>query len=334
MELARGSDPQPAVEHRGSAEIQRKHRDAHDHLQTLKRNRDDESIEWLSMTDNAFPGAGGERHGAQPGHGHDRRSGMAQASLPVLMYHGIHADASSRGRYEPVYSVTAQAFSAQIDWLLAQGYRSVRLDDLCGDDARGGKRVVITFDDGDVSNFEVALPLLRERGFVAEFFVTSDFIGTDGMLTSADVRALSAAGMGVQSHGRTHRYLEDLAPGDLDEELSFSRQVLEQVTGKAVDALALPGGRGGERERLVAQRLGYRYLLNSEPGPNRGWHADSYLQRLAVTRGMGMKEFAGMVTWSGIGPRMARMRYHALRLPKRMLGNRRYEQLRARMFGP
>ncbi|WP_347261675.1 polysaccharide deacetylase family protein [Rudaea sp.] len=258
---------------------------------------------------------------------------MAEASLPVLMYHGIHADAHSRGRYEPVYSVAPQTFSAQLDWLLAQGYRSVLLDELRSDDTRGGKRVVITFDDGDVSNIEVALPLLLERGLVAEFFVTSDFIGSDGMLAPTDVRALSQAGMGVQSHGRSHRYLEDLEPGDLDEELSSSKRVLEQATGKAVDALALPGGRGGERERLLAQRLGYRYLLNSEPGPNRGWCGDSYLQRLAVTRGLGMKEFAGMVTWSGIGPRIARMRYHALRLPKRMLGNRRYEQLRARVFG-
>jgi len=253
------------------------------------------------------------------------------APLPVLMYHGLHADARSRGRYESVYSVAPAEFAAQLDWLRQNGYRSIRLCDLAAqpDD---GKAVVITFDDGDVSNVEVALPLLRERGMVAEFFVTGDFIDCAGMLTSADVRTLAMAGMGVQSHGQTHRYLEDLDAGALTEELTASKHKLEQLSGRGVDALALPGGRGGERERREALRLGYRHLFNSVPGPNRRRGEGAYLQRLTVTRGLALAQFAAMVEWRGLQPRVARMRYHALALPKMLLGNRRYERLRSRLL--
>ena len=251
--------------------------------------------------------------------------------LPVLMYHGIHSDAHSRGRYDPVYSVTPDEFVTQLDWLVDNSYRSVRLHHLT-QGADNAKDIVISFDDGDVSNAEVALPLLRERGMVAEFFVTSDFVGQAGMLTTTDLHALVGAGMGVQAHGRTHRYLDDLSSAELDAELSESKRSLEAATGKIVNAIALPGGRGGERERKAAVIAGYQYMFNSEPGPNRTWRSDKYFQRLSVKRGLEIDDFVALVAWHGVKPRVAQMRYHALALPKRWLGNRRYEQLRARVL--
>ena len=49
--------------------------------------------------------------------------------LPILMYHGLHADADARGRFDPVYSVDPGRFARQLDWLQAQGYRAVLLDE-------------------------------------------------------------------------------------------------------------------------------------------------------------------------------------------------------------
>lgn len=249
--------------------------------------------------------------------------------LPVLMYHGLHADARARGRFDPVYSVRPEAFARQLDWLLEHDYRSVRLDDF---DIREPRRLVISFDDGDVSDLEIALPLLRERGMVAEFFITSDFIGRPGMLNTANVRSLADAGMGVGSHGRSHAFLEDLDATSLKAELLDSRYRLQELCGREVTSLALPGGRGGERELRCAQQLGYRHLLGSMPGPNRQPRQGAWLQRLAVTRTTTLPEFAALVRWRGLGPQLARARFIALALPKRVLGNAGYQRLRARLL--
>jgi peptidoglycan/xylan/chitin deacetylase (PgdA/CDA1 family) len=254
------------------------------------------------------------------------------ATLPVLMYHGIHAAATDPGRFDAVYSVTPDAFERQLDWLVAHGYRGVRLRDVEGLDA-AVKPVVITFDDGDVSNHDVALPLLLERRFAAEFFVTADFVGQTGMLSAAQTRALADAGMGVQSHGCTHRYLEDLDEAAMTSELSESKRRLEAITDVSVDALALPGGRGGARERMAALKLGFRHLLNSVPGPNRHRHDGNYLQRMAVTHDIDLDDFASLVRWSGVKPRWQRARFEMLTWPKRILGNRRYERWRSRVLG-
>jgi peptidoglycan/xylan/chitin deacetylase (PgdA/CDA1 family) len=249
-------------------------------------------------------------------------------ALPVLMYHGLHASADDAGRFDPVYSVTPDDFRRQLDWLVEHGYRAVRLRDVDTLDA-SAKAVVISFDDGDVSNRTVALPLLKERELTAEFFVTADFVDQPGMLSSTQTRELADAGMGVQSHGCTHRYLEDLDEASLVSELRDSKRRLETASGAAVDALALPGGRGGERELHRARQLGYRHVLNSVPGANHGWRDGDYLERVAITRTMRIDEFASLVAWRGIAPRWQRLRFGLLRLPKRILGNRRYERLRS-----
>lgn len=254
---------------------------------------------------------------------------MAERALPVLMYHGLHADESGPGHFDGVYSVTPENFAGQLDWLCANRYRSVLLDNA---EAGGDKRVVISFDDGDISNLAIALPALRERGMVAEFFVTSDFIGQPGMLTAQDVRTLAEAGMGVQSHGRSHRFLEDLDDEALYAELRDSKDRLEGATGVPVVAIAFPGGRGAARERDVALRLGYRHILGSVPGCNRGRNPHECYERIAITRGVSLQDFAALVQWRGWRPRLARTRFRALRVAKQLLGNDRYQQLRGRLL--
>jgi peptidoglycan/xylan/chitin deacetylase (PgdA/CDA1 family) len=255
---------------------------------------------------------------------------MREPALPILMYHGLHAGPRDRGVVDPVYSVNPAEFARQLDWLAANGYRTLRLRDAAR--AVDERAVVITFDDGDVSNFEVALPLLRARGMCAEFFITTAFIGRAGYLDEADLCALAAAGMGIESHGATHRHLDDLAPSEAAAELAASKRHLERLVGVPVRALALPGGRGGERELEMALQIGYVDVLNSEPGVNRQRTPGAYLQRLAVTRTLDLRGFAALVQWRGAGPRLQRARYDALRRVKRLLGNRRYETLRARLL--
>ena len=261
-----------------------------------------------------------------------QRNKPRKPMLPVLMYHGLHADQNARGRYDPVYSLHPDDFARQLDWLLQSGHQTVHIDAGLSQAASSGtsRPVLITFDDGDVSNIEIALPLLVERGMVAEFFITSEFIDAPGMLSTADVRSLADAGMGIGAHGKSHRFLEDLDQQDMENELEDSRLQLSSITRCNIDALALPGGRGGERERLAALRLGYRHLFGSMPGANQKTDGEGWWQRIAITRSIPLERFAELVQWQGLHPRFSQARFIALSWPKRLLGNAGYERLRAR----
>lgn len=253
---------------------------------------------------------------------------VVPTALPVLMYHGIHDDDRGPGIYNPLYSLTVATFAGHLDWLDAHGFRTR----LLADPERTPRDVVITFDDGDASAAAVALPMLLERGMVAEFCITSGFVGRPGSVTREEVRALAAHSMGIESHGRTHRPLPTLTDGELVEELVSSRRDLEEWSGMPVLGLSVPGGRAGAREERFARDAGYRILMNSLPGPNRRIRPDGYLNRLAMTRSVSLEEFAQLMLWRGAAARRLVLRTAVLEVPKRVLGDARYDRLRDRVL--
>src|SRR5688572_20028566 len=84
-------------------------------------------------------------------------------------------------------------------WVERELYESIL------DEVHGRDDVEITFDDGNISDLEIGVPALAERGMRATFFVLGGRIGAPGYLGAEDVRALAAAGMGIGCHGAEHR---------------------------------------------------------------------------------------------------------------------------------
>jgi peptidoglycan/xylan/chitin deacetylase (PgdA/CDA1 family) len=139
--------------------------------------------------------------------------------------------------------------------------------------ARDG--VVITFDDGNASDLEHALPALRERGLRATFFVVAGRLATPGFLDASGVRALTAAGMEIGCHGMRHRSWRGLDDRALDEELVEARQILERVAGQPVTRAACPFGSYDRRVLRKLRGHGYRHVYTSDGGTAR---SEDFLQ--------------------------------------------------------
>lgn len=120
------------------------------------------------------------------------------------------------------------------------------------DAAVGRPDVRITFDDGNSSDIEIALPRLLERGLTAEFFVLAGMLGEPGRLDKADVRELHSAGMRIGSHGWSHRDWRKVDFPHAVEEMVTAPQVLSSIIGEPVTRVAVPFG---SYDRLVLSRL-------------------------------------------------------------------------------
>ncbi|MFG1705615.1 polysaccharide deacetylase family protein [Nonomuraea sp. M3C6] len=114
------------------------------------------------------------------------------------------------------------------------------------------KDVRITFDDGNASDVEIALPRLLERGLRGEFFVLAGLIGEPGRVTAGGVGELVRSGMRVGSHGWGHRDWRRLHPGQVGEELSGAQRVIGELCGHPVTRVAIPFG---SYDRHVLGRL-------------------------------------------------------------------------------
>jgi peptidoglycan/xylan/chitin deacetylase (PgdA/CDA1 family) len=174
-----------------------------------------------------------------------------------LCFHGIGAPARTLEPGEDAY------------WISPDSYLRI-LDAVMGD-----PRVRISFDDGNASDVEIALPALLERNLTARFFVLAGRLDQPGSLRSEDVRRLAEAGMLVGNHGMDHEPWRGLDPAALHRELVDARSSLESVTGSPVEEAALPLGRYDRRVLTALRRTGYRSVYTSD----RRWsRAGAWLQ--------------------------------------------------------
>ena len=252
--------------------------------------------------------------------------------LVVLMYHGIHESRSDRGHFDPRYSLMPGEFRAQmlvLRELGVAGWVPVAGEALVAPAAPVDQQMaLISFDDGDASNVDQALPILQESGLSAVFFITRDHVGQRGMISRAGLRELADAGMVIGSHGLSHRFLNTLSPAALAVELASSRDFLQQATGRPVVLLSLPGGRGGPREIQAAHVAGYRSVFGSRPGNNLATPAGGLIDRVVISRQTDLAAFEQLVRWQGPAVWRQYARYRLLGWPKRLLGDRGYDRLR------
>jgi peptidoglycan/xylan/chitin deacetylase (PgdA/CDA1 family) len=150
------------------------------------------------------------------------------------------------------------------------------------DEAAARAGISLTFDDGYASDLEVALPALRERGLTATFFPLAGKLGQPGYVDAAGVRALSAAGMRVGSHGMRHRSWRDLDAQTEREELAVARSVIGSAAQAPVRAAACPFGSYDRRVLDALRRYGYEQVFTSD---RRRARAGAWLQpRYSILR--------------------------------------------------
>ena len=124
----------------------------------------------------------------------------------------------------------------------------------------------ITFDDGHISNHDLALPILAARGLQATFFITVGWTGARaGYMGWEHLRALRDAGQRIGAHGWTHALLPHCDAPALRRELVDARMTLEDKLRMPVTAISLPGGRFNQRVLEACTAAGYTSVFSSIP---------------------------------------------------------------------
>jgi peptidoglycan/xylan/chitin deacetylase (PgdA/CDA1 family) len=243
---------------------------------------------------------------------------------------------------------------------LARAYRIVSLRECVSvRDVLPPRALVITFDDGNASNFDLREPL-RRHGVRPTLFVCSGIVGTlrrfwfhhaddverlkrvpdadrlsilaaagfDANAESAPREALSDAEIeelapiiDVQAHTVTHPILPRCTDDRARDEIEDGKRQLEQRFGFDVYALAYPNGEYTEREVALARAAGYRCALavGGRTNPRR---ADLFrLQRIAIGDEDGVDELLVKASglWSWLERAVGRRPGRGLAIPALVL---------------
>jgi peptidoglycan/xylan/chitin deacetylase (PgdA/CDA1 family) len=172
------------------------------------------------------------------------RQGPGTVKCPILLYHRIAVPAIPNEYY-----VSPDNFRAQMQALKDWGYTPITTSLLVRAIKEGVplplRPVIISFDDGDISVYTDAFPVMREFGFVGVIYLVANRLNVDGYMRPEQIQALAQAGWEVGSHSMTHANLT--ASDTLTAmEIIDSRALLEASLGLPVATFAYPFGAQNE----------------------------------------------------------------------------------------
>jgi len=248
------------------------------------------------------------------------------------MYHALYANDGELARIDSAdrpYAISVKTFDQHLQCLLDERIpifdpRSL----LEHPPERGG--VVLTFDDGHLSNWAHAYPRLKQRGLAAAFFVTRDFIdGRAGFCRWPQLREMADAGMLIGSHGCSHRFFDDMDERQASLELRTSREAIEQHICRPVDQMSFPGGRFRPLDINLGMRAGYRLFHSSQVGALSppALRAGQVVPRIPIRASTTQREFGAYANAEPLALWRAQAAAACKGAARRALGNRFYQSL-------
>ena len=207
--------------------------------------------------------------------------------IPVLMYHYI-VPQKEAGATSLLLGV--KEFKRQMWFLKTFGFRTISLDELyaikTGLAKARGREVVVTFDDGDRSFLQYALPILERYQIKSVNFVVWNFVEQQqhNSMNLKEVEALSHHPLvTIGSHTLTHSPLRDVSIEQAKVEIVESKKKLEEALNKEIHYFCYPTGSFNEEIMQLVQDAGYRLAFRTAAKHSKGYPTTLYsLYRIKI----------------------------------------------------
>lgn len=198
--------------------------------------------------------------------------------IPIFLYHHID-EPPPKGTPSRSNFVKAKAFAKQMHALKKLGFKGLSLQDAAPYIAgkKEGKIAIITFDDGFLSVFQNAMPVLDKLGFTATCFFVAHQIGGENewdspaahrakCMNESQIKEWAAHGHEIGSHTLSHVHLAQIDPTAANRQIALSRLILEDIFKTPVVSFAYPYGDMNDNIREMVRDAGYTYAATTQRG--------------------------------------------------------------------
>lgn len=213
-------------------------------------------------------------------------------ALPIIMYHHISEKSSSLGNYV----VSPEQFENDLKYIKELGYTTISVDELIkfseGKFDMPEKAIMITFDDGYLSFYEYAYPLLKKYNMKAALSIIGRY--TDlysecddhnvnyAHVTWDNISEMSKSGLvEIENHTYDMHILnerkgctiksgesEDCYKTTLSSDLTIVQEKIKNATGKTPLAFTYPFGRMCKQSYDIIAEMGFKVSFGCEEKVN------------------------------------------------------------------
>lgn len=219
---------------------------------------------------------------------------LSRDRVRILCYHRVLELPRTKDSVCQI-TVSPSSFDEQMAFLYRNGFNVITLDEFINYRHNQKKpeprTVVITFDDGYADNYVLAFPILKKYGFVATFFMATDFIDADEIfpwlklsdvmqsharekkqywlpLTRQHILDMANQGATFGSHSQSHCRLTKVDSVQATEEINGSRRHLENTLLRPVKCFCYPYGSFNESIKNLVKSAGYEAAVTVKGGSN------------------------------------------------------------------
>ncbi len=186
-------------------------------------------------------------------------------NLVILTYHLIYNPIKEKPvGYDPTFSIEEEVFERNVLLIKA----------ICDNRHFHNHHILLTFDDGFESDFEIAFPLLEKMNLKALFFLSQENINNENRWNQ--YKEMLKCGHSIGSHGMTHVPFTRLTEKELFWQFEESKKCIEDKTGSECIDFSFPYGAYNAFVIKIGRLAGYKYFYTTRCSINNTAGANIY----------------------------------------------------------
>ena len=129
------------------------------------------------------------------------------------------------------------------------------------------RKILLTIDDGFLSFYKNAWPILKEKKIPFILFISTREVGAFNYMTWGQIKEISKEDfVEIGNHSHTHEYLADESNDLIKEDIGKSISIFEKNLGKNSDFFSYPFGEYSNDFKNIIKNFGFKYAFGQHSG--------------------------------------------------------------------
>ena len=183
--------------------------------------------------------------------------------LISIMYHRFNET-----KY-PSTNIQLDVFKEQLNVIDEEGIKFIHPDNFEKSikEEKSERKILFTVDDGLLSFYENAWPILKEKKIPFILFVNTREVGSYNYMNWDQIRELhNNENVEIGNHSHSHEYLVDEASDIIVKDIKKSIKIFKENLGKNSNFFSYPFGEYSSEFKKIIQDLGFKYAFGQHSG--------------------------------------------------------------------